>query len=250
MPDSNGRPLGPKPSVLTNWTNTLLKRNGRTRTHMSESNCIIVSTTVLGYQCISQQPLCLPFHHISFWWIRKELNLFLRIFSPPHKPLLPLIHKWRFYGNPTTVLAVALFFSHNRLWRPTSIYYSVSILHNIYRDMRPPTHGRLVRMKGLEPSRLSAQDPKSSVSTYFTTSAFHGKRSWTFLTICQFFICISVRNSWLAVSSPILNNTFLVVTLPPLTSFILNTSAVLGWCSFLRDASKQRVSSFTTSDII
>ena len=35
-----------------------------------------------------------------------------------------------------------------------------------------------------------------------------------------------------------------MVTLPPLTSFILNTSAVLGWCSFLRDASKQRVSSF------
>ena len=88
------------------------------------------------------------------WWIRKELNLFLRIFSPPHKPLLPLIHKRRFYGNPTTVLAVALFFSHNRLWRPTSIYYSVSILHNIYRDMRPPTHGRLVRMKGLEPPRI------------------------------------------------------------------------------------------------
>ena len=79
---------------------------------------------------------------------------------------------------------------------------------------------------------------------------FHGKRSWTFLTICQFFICISVRNSWLAVSSPILNNTFLAVTLPLLTSFIINTSAVLGWCSFLRDASKQRVSSFTTSDTI
>ena len=35
-----------------------------------------------------------------------------------------------------------------------------------------------------------------------------------------------------------------MVTLPPLTSFILNTSAVLGWCSFIRDASKQRVSSF------
>ena len=178
--DSNSWPLAWEANILPTELFSHFIRNDRTRTCTSESNCIIVSTTVLGYQCISQQPLCLPFHHISFWWIRKELNLFLRIFSPPHKPLLPLIHKWRFYGNPTTVLAVALFFSHNRLWRPTSSYYSVSILHNIYRDMRPPTHGRLVRMIGVEPTRPKALDPKSRVSTNFTTSAVSRKEKLNF----------------------------------------------------------------------
>ena len=34
------------------------------------------------------------------------------------------------------------------------------------------------------------------------------------------------------------------MTSPLLTSFIINTSTVLGWCSFIRDTSKQRVSSF------
>ncbi len=34
-----------------------------------------------------------------------------------------------------------------------------------------PKRGHLVRMEGLEPTHLSALDPKSSVSTNFTTSA-------------------------------------------------------------------------------
>ena len=37
----------------------------------------------------------------------------------------------------------------------------------------------LVRMKGLEPSRIAAPDPKSGVSANFTTSAFK-KQNFTF----------------------------------------------------------------------
>ncbi len=36
----------------------------------------------------------------------------------------------------------------------------------------------MVRMKGLEPSRLAAPDPKSGVSANFTTSAWYYINKW------------------------------------------------------------------------
>ncbi len=49
---------------------------------------------------------------------------------------------------------------------------------------RIPASIALVRMKGLEPPRLSALDPKSSAATNYATSAIILQR-YKFLTACQ-----------------------------------------------------------------
>ena len=76
-------------------------------------------------------------------------------------------------------------------------------------------------------------------------SQFCGERSELPLHFTNFSFALASEIHDCLFPQHILNNTFLVVTLPPLTCFIFNTSAVFGWCSFIRDASKQRVSSFS-----
>ena len=80
-------------------------------------------------------------------------------------------------------------------------------------------------------------------NSLYTNAAFLRREKWTPLTFHPFPFAFALSHQgWLF--PHLLTSTFLAVTLPLLTSFILNTSAVLGWCSFIRDTSKQRVSSF------
>ena len=47
--------------------------------------------------------------------------------------------------------------------------------------------GFLVRVKGLEPPRREALDPKSSVSTNFTTPALQNERKYNQVLLIYFF---------------------------------------------------------------
>ena len=99
--------------------------------------------------------------------------------------------------------------------------------------------------------RVSMHFPTTVMfATSITFITFYGERSKLPLHFTNFSFALASEIHDCLFPQHILNNTFLVVTLPPLTSFILNTSAVLGWCSFIRDASKQRVSSFSQPKIV